>query len=207
MSTWLNSLNEIQQVNKIQSSRDMLKIDFNDGRNILNVYKNNKANITARELKTLITQKNIDFILCFNDKYCINEECQKILDKEQITYGNSSDFNKLLRTTSSNVKEFAPRETEWILNNLPIHNNVKNIKLIANRHIVVERIKGANLNLIFINEYELSNARINELFDYYNTIDIILCTNPNITSFGTINYRGNMVETVEWKTLFSLLNK
>lgn len=205
MSNWIKSLSTIENVAKIHNLRDLISIEFRDGRTDLIAYKNNKNSITVRALDFLIKEKKFNFLLCFNEQYNLDSSCIELLKKSNISYGNANDFGKILRNSHVEIQNFITPETDYILNNLPNHDNVTSVELIANRKILIKRKKGRDINLVFLDEYELSNARITEIFQYYTPIDIILSTNPNIIGLGTLNFNGNIVQTVKWKELFSLL--
>lgn len=202
--TWLDSLKAHDNVESVKQEGKLIKITTKDNRPELVSFSNFNEKLSARLLQTFINTYNFNFLLCNKKNYFLDEEAIKLLKQNNISFGTGSDLFRLLNDTETIYSDFINKDSEYIIKNLATNYNVKSYQLISNRKVSVKRHAGRDITFVFINEYAITQARINEIHELYAPFDFVLAANPN-AHWKDYTYKGQEVKIGLWASLFSFL--
>ena len=202
--TWLDSLRIHEKVENVTKEGNLLKIITKDNRPELLSYSNFNEKLSGRMLQTLINTYNFNFLLCNKKNYFLDEEAVSLLKLNNISFGTGGDLFRLLNDSNTPYSNFINKDSEYIIKNLGNNSNVKSFQLTSNRKFIVHRHKGRPITFIFINEYAVTQERINEVYELYAPFDYILVADPN-GRFKDYQYNGQEVQIGLWPSLFSFL--
>ena len=202
--TWLESLKAHENVENVEKTGNLIKIITKDNRPELSCYSNHNEKLSGKLLQTLLKNHNFDFLLCGKKNFFLDDEAIQLLKQNNITFGTGADLFRLLNDKQTIYSNFINKDSEYILKNLGNHSNVKSFHLTSNRKIVVERHKGRDIKFVFINEYAITQEKINEIYELYAPFDFVLAANPN-ARWKDYTYRGQEVKIGLLAALFSFL--
>ncbi|ERP96214.1 hypothetical protein Q674_05485 [Acinetobacter sp. COS3] len=202
--TWLDSLKAHDNVENVKKEGNLIKITTKDSRPELLCLSNFNQKLSGKMLQTLLKTHNFDFLLCNKKNFFIDEEAIKLLKQNNISFGTGSDLFRLLNDTETIYSNFINKDSEYIMENLGNNYNVKSYQLISNRTVSVKRHKGRDITFVFINEYAITQERINEIHELYAPFDFVLAANPN-AHWKDYTYHGQEVKIGLWASLFSFL--
>ena len=204
--TWLESLQKHKNVKNITTESNLITIITNDSRPPLRIYKNSNESMLGIFLKTLLKNHNFHFLLNFKKNYYLDCEAISLLKENRISFGDAADIFRILNDKEISYSEFLCKDSEYILQNLNNHFNIKSYALTSNRKIHVIFHNGKSINFVFINDYAITQARINEICFRYSPFDFILAANPN-AHFQEYQYQGKSIQIGYWADLFRFLGK
>ncbi|MGB9191173.1 MULTISPECIES: hypothetical protein [unclassified Acinetobacter] len=202
--TWLDSLKAHDNVETVSKEGNLIKITTKDNRHELLSLSNFNEKLTGKMLQTLLNTYKFDFLLCNKKNFFIDEDAIRLLNKNNISFGTGGDLFRLLHDKTTAYSDFIPKDAAYIMNNLGANFNVKSYSLMSNRKISVIRHDGRPINFVFINEYAITQERINEIYELYAPFDFVLAANPN-AHWKDYTYRGQEVKIGLWAALFSFL--
>lgn len=201
---WLDSLKAHDNVENVKQEGKLIKITTKDNRPELVSFSNFNEKLSGRMLQTFINTYNFNFLLCNMKNYFLDEEAIKLLKENNISFGTGSDLFRLLNDTETTYSDFINKDSEYIIKNLATNYNVKSYQLISNRKVSVKRHNGRDITFVFVNEYAITQARINEIHELYAPFDFVLAANPN-AHWKDYTYKGQEVKIGLWASLFSFL--
>lgn len=202
--TWLDNLKTHEKVENVTKEGNLLKITTKDNRPELLSFSNFNEKLSGRMLQTLINTYNFNFLLCNKKNYFLDEEAVSLLNLHNISFGTGGDLFRLLNDSNTPYSNFINKDSEYIIKNLGNNFNVKSFQLASNRKFIVHRHKGRSITFVFINEYAVTQERINEVYELYAPFDYILVADPN-GRFRDYQYKGQEVQIGLWANLFSFL--
>lgn len=201
--TWLDSLKAHDNVENVNKEGNLIKITTKDSRPELVCLSNFNQQLSGKILQTLLKTCKFDFLLC-NKNYFLDEEAILLLRENKISFGTGSDLFRLLNDKEILYSNFTNKDSEYVMNNLGNNYNVESYQLMSNRKVAVKRLKGRDITFVFINEYAITQERINEIYQLYAPFDFILAANPN-AHWKNYTYHGHEVRIGLWSALFSFL--
>ncbi|MFC3903572.1 hypothetical protein SAMN05421749_102370 [Acinetobacter marinus] len=201
---WLKSLRAHENVETVNKEGNLIKISTKDNRPELLSLSNFNEKLTGKMLQTLLNTYTFDFLLCNKKNFFLDEDAIRLLKENNISYGTSSDLFRLLNDTKTAYSNFINKDSEYIMKNLGNNFNVKSYQLTSNRKVSVKRHNGRDITFVFINEYAITQERINEIHELYAPFDFVLAANPN-AHWRDYTYRGHGVKIGLWAALFSFL--
>lgn len=204
--SWLKCLEEHENVNDIITEGNLITIITNDSRPPLRIYKNSNESMLGIFIKTLLKSHNFDFLLNFKKNYYLDCEAVILLKENRISFGDAADIFRLLNDKEISYSEFLCKDSEYILRNLNNHSNIKSYALTSNRRVHVIAHNGKSINFVFINDYAITQARINEIYSRYSPFDFILAANPN-ARFQEYQHQGKSIQIGYWADLFKFLGQ
>lgn len=202
--TWLDSLRVHEKVENVTKEGNLLKITTKDNRPELLSLSNFSEKLSGRLLQTLLNTYNFNFLLCNKKNYFLDEEAIRLLKQHNISFGTGGDLFRLLNDSTTTYSNFINKDSEYIIKNLSNNYNVKSFQLASNRKFIVQRHKDRSITFVFINEYAVTQERINEMYELYAPFDYILVADPN-GRFKDYQYNGQEVQIGLWASLFSFL--
>lgn len=202
--TWLDSLKAHKNVNTVSQSGQLITIETKDSRPELVVLSNFREKLTARMLQTLINTHNFNFLVCTRKNYYLDEEAINLLKVNNISFGDGKDLFRLLNAKNTSYSNYINKDSLFIFDNLGNHSNVRSFHLTSNRKFIVQRINGREIAFVFINEYVITQERINEIFELYAPFDFVLAADPN-ARWNDYTYNGHEVKIGLWRELLSFL--
>lgn len=202
--TWLDSLAKHENVAKVEKVGNLITIKTKDSRPDLILLENSRLKLSGDYLQTLLNTYQFNFLLCYKKNYFLDESAIGLLNINNISYGDAKDVFRLLNDTEKNYQDFINKDSEYILKNLGKNYNVQYHIVTSNRRVSVLRHDGRAVSFVFINEYAITQERINEVYELYAPFDFILAANPN-AHFKDYKYNGEEVKIGLWADLFSFL--
>jgi hypothetical protein len=202
--TWLESLAKHENVAKVEKVGNLIIITTKDSRPDLILLENPRLKLSGDYLKTLLNTYQFNFLLCYKKNYFLDESAIGLLNINNISYGDAKDVFRLLNSKEKNYHDFINKDSEYVLKNLGNNFNVLCHILQSNRKISVLRHDGRPLNFVFINDYEITQARIDEVYELYSPFDFILAANPN-ARWKNLSHKGQEVKIGLWSDLFAFL--
>lgn len=202
--TWLDSLKAHDNVRAVNKEGNLIKITTKDDRPELLSLSNFNEKLTGRMLQTLLNTYKFDFLLCNKKNFFIDEDAIRLLKQNNISFGTGGDLFRLLSDTETAYPDFINKDSEYIIKNLGTNFNVKSYQLTSNRKVSVKRYDGRDVSFVFINEYAITQERINEIYELYAPFDFVLAANPN-AHWKDYTYHGHEVKIGLWSSLFSFL--
>lgn len=202
--TWLDSLKAHDNVETVNKEGNLIKITTKDNRPELLSLSNFNEKLTGKMLQTLLKTYKFDFLLCNKKNFFLDEDSIRLLKQNNISFGTSGDLFRLLSDTETAYPNFMNKDSEYIMENLGTNFNVKSYQLTSNRKVSVKRHNGRDITFVFINEYAITQERINEIYELYAPFDFVLAANPN-AYWKDYTYRGQEVKIGLWAALFSFL--
>lgn len=202
--TWLDSLKAHDNVGTVNKEGNLIKISTKDNRPELLSLSNFNEKLTGKMLQTLLKTYKFDFLLCNKKNFFLDEDAIQLLKQNNISFGTGSDLFRLLNDTETAYSNFINKDSEYVMENLGTNFNVKSYHLTSNRKVSVKRHDGRDITFVFINEYAITQERINEIYGLYAPFDFVLAANPN-ARWKDYTYRGHEVKIGLWAALFSFL--
>ena len=201
---WLDSLKAHDNVETVNKEGNLIRITTKDNRPALLSLSNFNEKLTGKMLQTLLKTYKFHFLLCNKKNFFLDEEAIQLLKQNIISFGTGGDLFRLLSDTETAYSNFINKDSEYVIENLGTNFNVKSYQLTSNRKVSVKRHNGRDINFVFINEYAITQERINEIHELYAPFDFVLAANPN-AHWKDYTYRGHEVEIGLWAALFSFL--
>lgn len=201
---WLEILAKHENVTSVNKEGSLITVKTNDSRPDLLLLENQRIKVNGLYFQTLLNTYKFNFFLCYNKNYFLDADVVKLLKTYNISYGDAKDVFRLLNNKNIEYHNFINKDSEYIIKNLDKNSNVKNFNLLENRKIIVFRYNGRPITFIFINDYQITHERLNEVYQLYAPFDFILAANPN-ARWLIKAYNGVEVKIGLWAELFSFL--
>lgn len=202
--TWLDSLAKHKNVAKVEKVGNLISVKTKDSRPDLVLLENSRLKLSGENFQTLLNTYQFNFLLCYKKNYFLDENAVGLLNINNISYGDAKDVFRLLNNTEEDYQNFINKDSEYVLKNLGKNYNIQHYILTSNRKISVLRHDGRPVSFVFINEYAITQERVNEAHELYAPFDFILAANPN-AHWKDYTYNGKEVKIGLWADLFSFL--
>lgn len=127
--------------------------------------------------------------------------------ENNIATGSLGDLYRALRM--EDIRGYQPRETEFVERSLRQHTKVAGFSRLHDRLYRVRRHGLSQLDVVMLNEYELTADHVRTARDRYGKFSVVVITNPNgeATSSAEEAAEGMGAQIYKWGPFLGRLNK
>lgn len=163
--------------------------------------------LNLNNIKQIITQFKLDFILNVKSGAIYKGEIYSFLDDKRISFGSLSDLYKVI--SQSENWPYLHRDVKFVLRGLEQHSKVSKVERLDNKRLKIIRRNLPSIVIVATNDYEVNAESIRKLKGDFISFDAILASNPigRITSQAYSVASMLDVPIYNWSELYSELNK
>lgn len=139
---------------------------------------------TAVELFDVETLRNVvtdlsavDFVVNVTSDHYITGEAIKLASVYHTPIGGMGDLFRALR--EPDVSSYVNPEIRFIERALRQHNRVTGFERLWDRKYRIDRFRLPSVDVVFLNDYELTADHIRKAWDRYGPFSMVVKTNPN----------------------------
>lgn len=134
-------------------------------------------------------------------------EAIRLAQDNNIATGTYGDLLRVIDVEK--VRNFRPRETEFVERGLRQHDRISSFVRLHDRLYRIARNGLPDLTVAMLNEYELTADRLRTARDRYGQFSVAVITNPNgrATSAAEEAAQSMGVDIMNWGAFFGRLNK
>jgi hypothetical protein len=127
--------------------------------------------------------------------------------ENDIATGSLGDLYRALR--AEDIRKYQSRETEFVERSLRQHTKVAGFRRLHDRLYRVRRNGLSDLDVVMLNEYELTADHVRTARDRYGKFSVVVITNPNgqATSSAEEAAEGIGAQIYKWGPFLGRLNK
>lgn len=165
------------------------------------------SKITLIEVKAILNNQGIDFIL--------NVSKEPYITRKSLEYAESNDFaigglgDAMRGFKEGGFQNYLNPEIKFIMRGLRQHTRVVNVVRLDNRRFEIERNGHPSVKILALNEYDLLAEHVRNALDQFPKFDAILKSNPNgkITTKAITAADAAGMKIFDWGGLLSALKK
>lgn len=129
-------------------------------------------------LRNVVTDPSaVDFVVNMTKDHYITGEAIKLASTYHTPIGGMKDLYRALN--EPDVSSYVNPETIFIERSLRQHNRVTEFERLWDRKYRIDRLQLPGVDVVFLNDYELTADHIRKAWDRYGPFSMVVKTNPN----------------------------